>query len=151
MKTGNKLMIEKSKIEDAIRKTSTMGGASRFLNLDWRTFKRIAKEYDIYNPKHANQYSGKFKLEDILNGKYPQYPTSKISKRLVEEGLKEYKCEKCGIYNWNNLPIALELNHKNGNNSDHRLENLELLCPNCHSQTPTFRSKKIKFFRLMEV
>lgn len=86
-----------------------------------------------------------YPLKDILDGKYPQYPTSKLRKRLIKEGYKENKCEECGIEAiWNNKPLILQVDHKNGNNRDHRLKNLILLCPNCHSQTITFGSKNIK-------
>ena len=146
MKDGNRLIIEKSIIENAIDKTSTMGGAAKFLKLDWRTFKKIAIGYSVYKPTGGNQYRKRFELRDILDGKHPQYNTSHLSKRLVKEGYKEYKCEgkDCGISEWKGERIGLELNHIDGDNSNHSLENLELLCPNCHSQTPTYRSKKIK-------
>lgn len=54
----------------------------------------------------------------------------------------------CGIYEWNNQLLTLELDHINGDNKDNRRENLRILCPNCHSLTPTFRSKNIKFHPL---
>ena len=55
----------------------------------------------------------------------------------------EYKCE-CGITDtWQGKKITLELDHINGINSDNRIENLRYLCPNCHSQTPTFRGRNI--------
>ena len=119
-----------------------MGGAAKALNIDWRTFKRIASEFDLYDGE-INRGGIKFELKDILDGKHPQYPTSKLSKRLVKDGLKEYQCESCGISNWNGKLISLELNHKDGNNGNHSLDNLELLCPNCHSQTDTYRSKNL--------
>ena len=49
------------------------------------------------------------------------------------------KCFECGLQEWNKKQIVLELHHNNGNRRDNRRENLKLLCPNCHSQTPTFR------------
>jgi Zn finger protein HypA/HybF involved in hydrogenase expression len=52
-----------------------------------------------------------------------------------------YNCNNCGISNWNNKPISLELEHKDGNYKNNSPENIELLCPNCHSQTPTFKGK----------
>lgn len=53
----------------------------------------------------------------------------------------EYKCSCCGLSSWNDTPIVLEMDHINGDNTDHRLDNLRLLCPNCHSQTPTYKNK----------
>ena len=144
MSSKNKIHLEKDVVENAINKTPTMGGAAKFLKLDWRTFKIIAEEYNLYKPVVSNQWCRKFELEDILDGLHPQYPTSKLSKRLVKEGYKEYKCEKCGISDWNNENISLELNHIDGFNGNHSLNNLELLCPNCHSQTTTYRNKKVR-------
>jgi 5-methylcytosine-specific restriction endonuclease McrA len=59
----------------------------------------------------------------------------------VKENRLEYKCANCGIKEWNNLPLSLQLDHINGVNNDHRLENLRFLCPNCHSQTDTYSGK----------
>jgi 5-methylcytosine-specific restriction endonuclease McrA len=58
--------------------------------------------------------------------------------RLLAEGLKENRCELCGIDEWRDGPLSLALHHINGDGRDNRLENLQLLCPNCHSQTDTF-------------
>jgi len=66
----------------------------------------------------------------------------KLKKRLLQEGLLERRCAGCGHTEWQAVPIPLELAHINGNNRDNRLENLRLLCPNCHALTPTYRSKR---------
>lgn len=58
--------------------------------------------------------------------------------RLVEKGVKKYRCEKCNNSIWNEIPIRLQLDHINGDSTDNRIENLRLLCPNCHAQTETF-------------
>ena len=65
-------------------------------------------------------------------------PSSKTKDVLINHKLKENKCEICGITEWNGKPITFQLHHKNGNPKDDRLENLQILCPNCHSQTDTF-------------
>jgi DNA-binding CsgD family transcriptional regulator/5-methylcytosine-specific restriction endonuclease McrA len=61
--------------------------------------------------------------------------------RLIKEGLKEGCCERCGIGKWRGRPVSMALHHINGDRLDNRLENLELLCPNCHSQTDTYSGR----------
>jgi hypothetical protein len=65
-----------------------------------------------------------------------------VKLRLIAAGLKENRCEICGISEWRDEPLSLALHHRNGDPHDNRLQNLELLCPNCHSQTATFAAKK---------
>ena len=68
----------------------------------------------------------------------------RLKNRLLLEGIKQHKCECCGITEWNKKPAPLELDHINGNHHDNRLENLRILCPNCHAQTDTYRGKNKK-------
>jgi len=86
----------------------------------------------------------KYDLKNILvkNSAYTNITRLKI--RIINKGLLEYKCAKCGNRGeWNGEPITLQLDHKNGNNTDHRLENIRFLCPNCHSQTKNFSGRNI--------
>lgn len=67
--------------------------------------------------------------------------------RLIREGVLENRCQLCGIGpEWNGRPLVLQLDHTNGNHQDWRLENLRILCPNCHTQTPTFGGRRITGF-----
>ena len=67
--------------------------------------------------------------------------SNKVRLKLLQEGYKEYKCERCGLTLWLNNPIPLELHHKDGNHNNNTLENYELLCPNCHALTDSYRGK----------
>jgi len=63
---------------------------------------------------------------------------SHLKQRLLDAGLKENRCEQCGISTWRGLPLNAQLHHNNGDGTDNRIENIEFLCPNCHSQTDTY-------------
>ena len=64
-----------------------------------------------------------------------------LKRRLLGEGIKVNRCEVCGLTEWRGEPLSMALHHLNGNGLDNRLENLQLLCPNCHSQTENFAGR----------
>lgn len=92
------------------------------------------------NSMYYNKDNTALPLEKILI-KDSEYNRTKLKTRLVKEGLKEHKCECCGISEWNGKPLTLQLHHINGIHNDNRLSNLQLLCPNCHSQTENFGTR----------
>jgi Zn finger protein HypA/HybF involved in hydrogenase expression len=71
----------------------------------------------------------------------PVIGSNALRKRLIKEGFKRAECENCKLREWNGQPAPLELDHINGNHEDNRIENLQILCPNCHAQTETYRGK----------
>lgn len=68
--------------------------------------------------------------------------SSKLRRKLIEDGLKENKCERCGLSDWLGEKIPLELHHKDGNHFNNDISNLEINCPNCHSLTPNHSRKR---------
>lgn len=114
------------------------------------TLNRYFKQMNI-------QYDGNQSGKDVKTFDNPLYmpfdtyikvskkiQTNKLRQKLIKEGLKEAKCEKCGNVEWNNLPIPLEVHHKDGNKENNMLDNLEILCPNCHAQTDSYRGRNCK-------
>ena len=81
------------------------------------------------------QYKGGNEYKPALYYIENNIPTTspKLKEKLFRDGLKERKCEKCGVSTWFNIELPLELHHKNNNHLDNSLDNLEILCPNCHS------------------
>lgn len=80
-------------------------------------------------------------IDELLNG--PRCRTH-VKLRLLRAGLLENKCEKCGLESWLGGPLSMHIDHINGVRDDHRLENLRMLCPNCHSQTETYSGRNRK-------
>jgi len=117
----------------------------------YKSFKNHCTRLEIELPKFNREYNRpygkieKISLDEILIENSTYQNTTNLKNRLVNEGLLEYKCENCGNEGeWMDEPISLHLDHINGINNDNRLNNLRLLCPNCHSQTKTYGGKRFK-------
>ena len=89
----------------------------------------------------APQAKATYTLDEILVKDSTYANISRLKTRLINEKRLEYKCAICGINTWRGQKLSLQLDHINGINNDHRIENLRFLCPNCHSQTETYAGK----------
>lgn len=139
IKCTDEEIIEASKLDSAAK-------AAASLSIQYDTYRKHAKRLGVFKTNQSGVGTSKnkpymYSTEDILAGKIPHASRGVIKRRLYNEGYKEEKCEMCGMKDWQGIKIGLELDHINGNSHDHRLENLRILCPNCHATTSTYRGK----------
>lgn len=153
----------KEDYENAAKVSLSYAGMCRYLGLsprggNYATLKNKIKEFNIdishftgmgWNVGLKFRPQKEYKLEEILQKDF-KYQSSKLKNRLIESGLKEYRCEGCKNTEWNGKPIPLELHHINGDRTDNRLENLQILCPNCHAQTEHYRGKNQERYKNKE-
>jgi hypothetical protein len=148
-------MLDPNRVAEAVAASSSFAGACRYLGLDeTRHRRRLMRAVEAFG-LDVSHFSGQGwrkgsrtpvirarPLAEILcAGRISN--SSDVRRRLLAEGLKEHRCEGCGLREWAGRPIPLELDHVNGDRTDNRLENLRLLCPNCHALTPTYRGRNI--------
>lgn len=144
-----KIKVTDEQIVYVAKNSKSATEAASKLGIKYETFRVHAKRLNVFRTNQSGKGTnkpkedglGKIPLNDIFEGKYPHYQSNKLRKRLFSEGHKKEKCEVCGLSDWLGKKISLELDHKDGNRYNHNLNNLQILCPNCHSQTDTYRGK----------
>ena len=142
-----------SDLREAVKTSTSLRQVLQKLNVvaaggNYETTKRRIQKCGIDTSHFTGQghYRGKTHTnhlrpltELLVFGKLVQ--SHSLKKRLLKEGVKEHKCECCGITEWNGQPTPIELDHIDGNRYNNTIENLRILCPNCHAQTDTYRGK----------
>ena len=148
---SRKIKVSDEEIVSVALSTPSATSAASFLGIKYSTFKVHAERLGVFKTNQSGKGISKpitdqrkILLSEILEGKHPQYQSNKLRKRLINEGVKDQKCECCGLTEWLGKNISLELDHIDGNCYNHRIENLRIVCPNCHAQTETYRGKNKK-------
>lgn len=144
----------KLKIEKAVLSSNSIKDVLTHLNIipvggNYHTITKWIKvfEIDISHFKKEGWNKGrsfgpKRSIDDYLSNKH-YISSDKLRRRLIKERMFEHICSNCNLTDWNHVPIPLELDHKDGDHFNNNLSNLQLLCPNCHAQTPTYRGRNI--------
>lgn len=151
------MKLKKEVIEKLLKESKSYSEIVRKLKLsecsgNHRTIKNAIKNYDLDDSHLLGQSwrkglpkapHGKEKpIEYYLKKDIIVYPNFK--KRLIKNGYFDSKCYNCLLKEWIGNPIPLQLHHKNGDRFDNRIENLTLLCPNCHALTENYMGKNIR-------
>lgn len=150
-KRNNEKLVEALKTCRSIRQALIQAGLAPYGG-NYVTARRLIRELNIDTSHMTGQgwnrgdimglsLRNTIPLEQILVAASTYTNTSQLRSRLINSGIKKAACEVCGLTTWNGDKISLELNHINGDRSDHRIENLQVLCPNCHAQTDTYRGR----------
>lgn len=128
-------------IIEVLRHFGCPRGEGHYHRLFHETVKDLGLDISHLTGSHKRDWL-KIPLAELLTvGTYRS--TNSFKKRLIKEGVLINKCYECGLdAHWNGKQLSLQLDHINGDNTDNRIENLRILCPNCHSQTKTFSRSK---------
>lgn len=131
-----------SEINEALSHCNNATDCARYLGVDYKTYKKWATKYGLFkaNPwgkgskkKYWAPDKGKYPLNQILEGKFPNYPVHRLKDLLIRSGTKKAECENCGFSERritdNKMPLIL--NFEDGNEKNHLLDNIKLYCYNC--------------------
>lgn len=142
----NDILERKQEILNWIEQNQSKAFICKELNCKQETLNKYLQKMEI---EYKGNQSGKGKNK--LNSNYMDLKTylnnskdiqsNKIRIKLLREGYKEAKCESCGLTSWLGQEIPLEVHHIDGNRHNNIIENFQLLCPNCHALTDSYRGK----------
>lgn len=141
-----KYEYNKEKIIEAVRDSTSYSEVLRKIGIpvqgnNTATLKKLLDEWGIETSHFTGHkiYNGTtyISAKEYLNSN-KIIASCKLLNKLYKEEYKEPKCERCGITEWNGEKITFQLHHIDGNHNNNTLENLQVLCPNCHSQTDNY-------------
>ena len=139
---GARPLLE-SEIRDIQKKARSAAEAAKLLGVSYNTYKKYAREYgvfeDLKNPhgigirKGSQSSPGYHSLDDIIAGKFPNYPIWKLKRRLLLSGYMQEKCDNCGFEErrLTDHRVPLVLDFLDGDKKNHQYDNLRMLCFNC--------------------
>lgn len=144
-----KLAIEKSHSYSEVLRYFGKNISSKSMNVLRRWITKHGLDDSGLKQWMSNKVRAKRLAEYLVLGS--TISSSDLKRKLYAAGLKKEVCEECNqLPEWNGKKLVLQLDHVNGNNRDNRIENVKILCPNCHTQTATFGKGMSKLTRMRD-
>lgn len=151
-KTSKIWIVSKNDLQDMVNASKTRSEVLRKLELSTNgasNHNRLKMRFSqdnidvscLVGTNKGVHYKNSIPLKNILIANSNYQNRSSLKRRLLKENLLVNECYICKLKNWLGKSIVLQLDHINGVFNDHRIENIRLLCPNCHSQTQNFAGK----------
>ncbi len=138
----NDILNQKKEIIEWISENQPKSLICKKLNCKPETLDEYLKKFNVeYKGNIGRRGFLRIDINDYLGNKIP-IKSNELKLKLYKLNLKKKQCEDCGIKKWNGAELTFELHHNDGNGFNNNLNNLKILCPNCHSQTEDFRKKK---------
>lgn len=149
---NNRMSFTKSELAAAVNKSLSITDVLNNLGFrnhgaNYKTIKKSLIQWNI-NIDHFDRIRAITKNKKVYTKEEIFCKNSKYSRSSLALAAKRYnifeddRCSRCGIVEWNGETLSLQIDHINGVNTDNRIENLRLMCPNCHSQTSNFSGRK---------
>jgi hypothetical protein len=129
-----------TKVTEAIEAGANYSDCNRIFGCSHGAFYRALQEKLIPKPKkrRSHRYKSPDELSKVLTGSSGRGPRFRMKKKLLDEGILEYRCAICGLDTWMGSILPLRLDHIDGDGKNFTISNIRLLCGNCDSQQPTF-------------
>lgn len=138
--------INEANLRDIIQNSLSVYEVAKFIQVSRQVITRLVIKYNI-DISHfvPNGKAKRYLMPNTVLIENSEFDNAEVIRCIKRNNLLEYKCIFCGLESiWQGKKLTIQLHHKNGKRRDHRLENLEFACPNCHSQTDNYKGKNFK-------
>jgi hypothetical protein len=134
------------KIKEMIDKNQPKNDICKLIEIKQSTLNKYLIKYEMWYKGNPSRKGFSHIEQETSYKKYTEdgksISASQLRKKLIKQGIKDEKCENCDLSEWMNKPIPLELHHIDHNRFNNNIDNLKILCSNCHMQEHNYNNKK---------
>ncbi len=160
---GRAYKNRQNELADAVRASRSLAGVLRYLGLrvggaNYPSLKRAIASLGLDTTHWTRQGHRKGSSVPVVPAcaisqlliRGSDYSNSRLRRRLLAEGYAAHRCSRCQLETWMGEAIPLELDHIDGDRHNNSIDNLRLLCNNCHALTPTYKARNIGRVRMLQ-